>query len=86
MRYLISTTENYRVDTESEVNTLINEAKESPLYDVVKYTSQYKEVKQKGEVIDNYYKVTITKSIDNEKEPTNDLVVKYGNEGDFNED
>ena len=46
--YLISVTENYRVDTEQETITMIQEAKDSNQYTLAKYSSQYKERKQKG--------------------------------------
>ena len=54
--YLISVTENYRVDTEQETITMIQEAKDSNQYTLAKYSSQYKERKQKGEVVDAYWK------------------------------
>ena len=54
MKYLINTTEVYRVDSEAEAAQLINDAKQESGYILGKYTSQYKERKQKGEIIDSY--------------------------------
>jgi len=77
MKYLINTTEVYRVDSEAEAAQLINDAKQESGYILGKYTSQYKERKQKGEVIDSYWKVTLTKNFNSEKEPEFDVEINY---------
>jgi hypothetical protein len=77
MKFLIETTESYRVETAEEAKTLIEEAKKGN-YILKKYSSQYKERKQKGEVIDAWYKVTLVKAFNNEKEPETEVVVTYG--------
>ena len=69
MRYLIQTVETYRADTEAEAQGIIAEAKEAGEYNLAKYANEKKEVKAKGEVIDEYYKVTLTKVFTNIKEP-----------------
>ena len=69
MRYLIQTVETYRADTEAEAQGLITEAKQAGEYALSKYVSEKKEVKAKGEVIDEYYKVTLTKIFTDIKEP-----------------
>lgn len=76
-KYLIQTTEVYRVDTETEVENLIAEAKEETIFDVVKYNCEHKERKLKGEVIDDYYKVSIVKSFTLEKEPDRQVLINY---------
>lgn len=76
-KYLIQTTEVYRVDTEVEVENLIAEAKEETIFDVVKYNCEHKERKLKGEVIDDYYKVSIVKSFTLEKEPDRQVLINY---------
>lgn len=68
-KYLIRTTEMYRCGTESEAKALIEEAKGSSEYSLVKYTSEHKERKAKGEIIDEWMRVTLTKQYDDEKEP-----------------
>lgn len=75
-RYLVTTTEVYRIDTEDEVEAFIAEAKKAN-YELKKYTSEYKEVKSKKEVIDSYFKVTLTKGFNDEKEPASQVDVKY---------
>ena len=79
MKYLISTTETYRVDSEGEAQQLINEAKEESMYELKKYTSVRKTRKSKGEVIDEWFQVTLTKVFDDEKEPCGQATVKYTN-------
>ena len=79
MKYLITTTEVYRVDTEEQVKQIIEEAKTDNHFIVTKYTSQYKERKQKGEIIDTYYKVTLVKQFTDEKQPEFSCSVNYSN-------
>lgn len=80
-KYLTQTTEVYRVDTEGEVEILLNEVKNNSQYDLNKYSSQFKEVKKQGEVIDEYYLVTLVKSFTSAKEPDRQVEVYYGKEG-----
>ena len=86
MKYLINTTETYRVESESEAKALIEAAKSNSMYSLSKYSCTYKERKQKGEVIDAYYKVIFKKAIDDEKDPCNSTIVKYVLDGEFDED
>lgn len=76
-RYLTEVTENYRVDSEAESKQLIEEAKADDNYILKKYSSQFKERKQKGEVIDSWFKVTLVKSFTDEKEPEMSASVSY---------
>ena len=79
-KYLISTVETYRVDTEHEAVAAIEEAKNDNHYMLGKYSSEYKEKKSKGEVIDEYYKVTLTKIFNDIKDPITDTKITYGAE------
>jgi hypothetical protein len=79
MKYLISTTEIYRADSEAEAIKIIEDAKADTHYVLSKYSSQYKERKQKGEVVDSWYKVSLTKSFTDEKEPQFETRVEYTN-------
>lgn len=76
-RYLIKVTEQYRCDTESEARELIEEAKASSQYTVIKSSSEIKTLKQKGEVIDEWRRVLITKEFNEEKDPSSDIQVEY---------
>lgn len=75
--YLIKTTEVYRCDTENEANELIKEAKKSNLYTVSKSSSEIRTTKAKGEVVDEWRRVTITKVFNDEKEPFGNIYVSY---------
>lgn len=76
MKYLIETTEIYRVDSEDEIKAVVEEAKKTST--VVKHNYTYKCKKQKGEIVDEWYKVSITKKWDDEKEPCGATTVSYG--------
>lgn len=82
MKFLIQTTEIYRVDSEEQVKQIIEEAKNDNHFIVKKYTSQFKERKQKGEVIDAYWKLSITKEFADEKEPQFQTEIEYTNSMD----
>ena len=80
-KYLISTTEIYRADYENEAEALIVEAKENDSYNLIKYNCEHKERKSKGEVIDEWFKVTLVKGFTDEKDPTVNFSVTYEEEG-----
>lgn len=77
MKYLISTTETYRVDNENEMEEIIEKAKEQSTVKPPKVSHEYKERKAKGEVIDAWYKVVITNYFTDEKEPESITTVNY---------
>lgn len=76
-KYLIKTTEEHRADTEKEAANLIEAAKADTRYLLSKYSSVKKERKQKGEIIDEYYIVTLVKIFDDPKEPCGEASVEY---------
>lgn len=85
-RYLIKTVEQYRCDSEAEAAKFIEESKKSNQYTLAKYSSEEKEMKMKGEVIDSWMRVTLTKIFDTEKEPVGDIKdVSYGKNMEDNE-
>jgi hypothetical protein len=69
MKYLTKVVETYRVDTEGEAKKLIEDAKNQRAFTLVKYTSEHKERKAKGEIIDEYELVSLTKAFNDVKEP-----------------
>ena len=77
MKYLITTTEVYRFSSEDEATNFIESAKKESGYVLTKHTVEYKERKQKGEIIDYYWKVTVVKSFNDIKEPETDVDVEY---------
>lgn len=76
-KYLTTVVETYRVDTETEVELMLEEAKNSPSFTLVKYTSEKKERKQKGEIIDEWFKVSLHKAFNDEKDPYDIVHVNY---------
>ena len=46
-------------------------------YTLGKYTSEHKEKKSKGEVIDEYWKLSLTKLFNDIKEPNSIVEIKY---------
>lgn len=79
MKYLVNVTEVYRVDSETEVEQLIADAKADDSFNLVKYNREYKQKKAKGEVVDDWYKVTLIKNFGDEKDPDacSDITIKY---------
>ena len=75
--YLIKTTEVYRCDTEQEAANLIAEAKKSNQYILNKHSSEIRTTKQKGEIVDEWRRVMLTKEFTEEKEPIEQYRVKY---------
>lgn len=76
-KYLISVVETYRVDSESEASKVIEEAKADLSYTLSKYTNEHKERKSKGEVVEEYQKVTLTKTFNDIKDPISHVEVIY---------
>lgn len=76
-KYLIQTTEVYRADSEIEAQEIIGAAKAAAEYTLTKYSSEKKEVKVKGEVIDEFYKITLAKTFTDIKDPEVQVDVIY---------
>lgn len=81
MKYLVETTEVYRVDSEPEVVLLIDEAKKDSKFMLSKYDCIKKERIQKGEIVDSWYKVSLKKRFNDEKEPDDSIVINYSKGG-----
>ena len=75
--YLIKVTEQYRCDSETEAKNLIDEAKQNHQYTVTKSSSEIKTTKQKGEIVDEWRRVLITKEFTSEKEPDAQVKPEY---------
>ena len=76
-KYLVSATEVYRVDNEESAAALIDEAKAETKYILAKYSSVKKEKKAKGEIVDEWYQVTLAKKFNDEKDPISNIDVNY---------
>lgn len=67
MKRLINVVEQFRLDSEEEVQRFIDEQKEAASqggYTIKSYSSTFKEKKVKGETIDEGYLVRISKDYD----------------------
>lgn len=80
-KYLIKVDETYRADTEAEAAQIINEAKQDGRFELAKYTSVKRCRKEKGEIADEWVRVTLTKIFDEEKEPVGTTTITYDTEG-----
>jgi hypothetical protein len=83
MKYLTKTVETFRVATDAEAAQVIEEAKKDNRFSLAKYESVYKEKKQKGEVIDSWYRVTLHKVFNIEAEPDSYVKIDYDVEPGF---
>ena len=77
MKYLVRSVETYRVANEEEAKKTIEEAKEDPSYVLSKYSSEYKCSKSKCEVVDEWFRVQLTKDFNLEKEPASIVDITY---------
>ena len=73
-KYLIRRVETYRADSEQEAKDFIEKNKASKKYSLVKYSSEYKEKKAKGEVEDSWLRVVLTKDFNDEKDPMEEYI------------
>lgn len=83
MKYLTKIVETYRVANEAEAAKTIEEAKSDIRFTLVKYEAVHKEKKSKGEVIDEWVRVTLYKTFNDEAEPTAYINVDYKKEDGF---
>ena len=77
MKYLVNTTEVYRVENMEAVEVLQEEVNSDNRYEVASFSYKAKNKKQKGEIIDEWYQVTIKKVFNDEKDPYTSVTVNY---------
>lgn len=77
MKYLVSTTEVYRVGTVEEVEALHEELKNDSNFTLTAFSYKYKCQKQKGEIIDEWQQVTVKKAFNEEKNPDAEVEINY---------
>lgn len=76
-KWLCKVTEEYRCDSDAEAMEIIEEAKANSMYELKKYTNDYKERKAKGEVIDAWHNVSLVKVFNDPKEPVEQFSIEY---------
>ena len=69
MRYLLKAVDTYRVPDEAAVETLHDELLNDPCFDLVGFSYKTKQIKAKGEVIEEYQVVTAKRVFNEEKDP-----------------
>ena len=74
MKYLLKTTDTYRVDTLTEVELLRKEMENDTWFDVSSFSYVYK---YKPKLDEEYYVVTVKKNITAENMPDRQVKVKY---------
>lgn len=77
MKYLISTTDIYRVATVADVEALHDELLNDSHFTLAAFSYKTKYIKQKGEVIDEYQLVTAKKLFNEEKDPNTSIGINY---------
>lgn len=77
MRYLLKAVDTYRVPTVADVEILHEQLLDDPTFDLTAFSYKTKQVKAKGEVIEEYQVVTATKVFTNEKDPEDVFTVTY---------
>ena len=77
MKYLLTNTVTYRVDTVAEVEKLHEEMKKCKDYVLKSFSYKTKVQKAKGDIIDEWQLVTAKKEFTSEKEPDRHVAVKY---------
>lgn len=76
-KYLCQAQEIYRVGSEAEAAKLIEEAKSDSRFTLLKSSTEYKTVKSKGQIVDEYWKTTLVKHFTDLKEPDCSVEVSY---------
>lgn len=76
-KYLIKTVETYRVANEEEAKALIEEAKQDSGYALIRYLTENREQKSKGQIVNEWKRVTLTKAFNSEKEPEMEIDINY---------
>ena len=76
-KYLVKTTDVYRIDSVNEVEEFHKELKGDPHFELESFAYQQKQVKQKGEIVDEYCLVTVKKKFNDPKEPMSDVDINY---------
>ena len=77
MNYITQVVETIRVPNVNEVEKLHKELKDDPRFELKKFEYQHKEVKAKGEIIDEYELVKATLIFNAEKEPNSYVQINF---------
>lgn len=82
-KYLINAVDVYRVGTVAEVEKLHEELLNDNRFQLVEFSYKTKEIKAKGQVIEEYQVVKAKKLFNDEKDPDTTVDVFYGTKKDL---
>jgi hypothetical protein len=77
MKYLINSVDTYRVATVADVEALHEELSNDPRFTLAAFSYKTKQVKQKGEIVDEYQLVSAKKLFNEEKDPGTSIEIDY---------
>lgn len=77
MKYLLKAVDTYRVPTIADVEALHEQLLDDPTFDLTAFSYKTKQIKAKGDVIEEYQVVIATKIFTNEKDPEEVYTVTY---------
>ena len=77
MKFLICSTDTYRVNTVEEVEQLHEDLKQNPAFTLASFSYKTKYIKEKGEIVEEYQLVQAKKIFADEKEPESDVSIVY---------
>ena len=77
MRYLLTTTEKYRVETVAEVEALHEEFLKDNRFTLNSFGYVTKYIKEKGDIIGEYQVITVKKTFNEENDPCVDVSIGY---------
>lgn len=69
MKYLVNQTDVFRCDNEREAEDFVKTLKSDYSFEITSYSMEKKEQKVKGEVVDDWVRLTVKKKYNDEKEP-----------------
>ncbi len=77
MKYLLSSTDVYRVPTVVDVEKLHEELSKDTNFTLTSFSYKTKYIKIKGNIVEEYQVVSAKKVFNEEKDPTNSINVRY---------
>lgn len=77
MKYLVTTTDVYRVDTVAEAEALHEELKQDRNFNLVSFGYKYECKKKSGEIEDEWYLATAKKEFNDKREPASKVEISY---------
>lgn len=77
MKYLVNSTDVYRVPTVEEAEQLHEELRNDEHFTLMSFGYKTKYIKEKGEIVEEYQLVTAKKAFNEEKYPDREININY---------